>query len=80
MITPWVEEKMKKDVPFCKSVNCENAVGYLAVYRVMFALTIFFVVFSMIMIGVKSSRDGRAPIQNGSDTLQTYRSTNLLID
>ncbi|CAG2103228.1 unnamed protein product [Medioppia subpectinata] len=65
MTTEWVQEKMK-DVPFCGGkAFCENAVGYLAVYRIMFALTVFFVIFCVMMIGVKSSRDGRASIQNG---------------
>ncbi|CAG2167685.1 unnamed protein product [Oppiella nova] len=65
MTTDWVQTKMK-DVPFCSGAAvCENAVGYLAVYRIMFALTAFFVLFCLMMIGVKTSNDGRAAIQNG---------------
>jgi hypothetical protein len=66
MTTEWVKEKMK-NVPFCSNNenNCENVVGFLAVYRVMFALTMFFIVFALIMFNVKTSKDGRAPIQNG---------------
>ncbi|XP_054159591.1 serine incorporator 3-like isoform X2 [Oppia nitens] len=70
MTTTWMQQKMMS-MPFCGSHSndspnvCENAVGYLAVYRVMFALTMFFIVFCFMMIGVKSSRDGRAAIQNG---------------
>lgn len=58
-------------VPFCqhdsivKIVDCDVAVGYMAVYRLCFALCMFFLIMAVIMIGVKSSKDGRAPIQNG---------------
>ncbi|XP_026816813.1 probable serine incorporator isoform X1 [Rhopalosiphum maidis] len=47
------------------SIDCKNAVGYMAVYRICFAMFIFFSLMSFIMMGVKDSRDGRAPIQNG---------------
>ncbi|KAE9524676.1 hypothetical protein AGLY_014726 [Aphis glycines] len=47
------------------SIDCKNAVGYMAVYRICFAMFIFFTLMSFIMMGVKDSRDGRAPIQNG---------------
>ena len=46
-------------------MDCKKIVGYLAVYRVMFAVAMFFLLFMLIMIGVKSSKDGRAGIQNG---------------
>ncbi|GBP31221.1 Probable serine incorporator [Eumeta japonica] len=52
-------------VPSSLKVNCDNAVGYLAVYRICFATCLFFVLMALIMIGVKSSNDGRAGIQNG---------------
>lgn len=62
-------------VPFCTNsstvvpnsftIDCDNAVGYLAVYRICFIMTLFFVMMSMIMIRVRSSKDARAPIQNG---------------
>ncbi|KAI1283719.1 putative serine incorporator [Halotydeus destructor] len=69
MMSPWAEEKLQH-VPFCKSGSgydtiCQNAVGYLAVYRLLFAQTMFFFLFAVIMFGVKSSRDPRSSIQNG---------------
>lgn len=78
MLSDGLQDLLKK-VPFCtnststssmivpssSTLDCSNAVGYLAVYRVCFALLIFFVAMATMMIGVRSSRDGRAPIQNG---------------
>ncbi|XP_074600061.1 serine incorporator TMS1 isoform X2 [Brevipalpus obovatus] len=69
MMSPWIAEKMK-EVPFCKegsgySKLCQDAVGYLATYRILFAQTMFFLIFSLLMFNVKSSKDGRSGIQNG---------------
>eukprot|EP00088_Acartia_fossae_P003572 TRINITY_DN1150_c1_g1_i11.p1 TRINITY_DN1150_c1_g1~~TRINITY_DN1150_c1_g1_i11.p1 ORF type:complete len:493 (-),score=157.01 TRINITY_DN1150_c1_g1_i11:459-1937(-) len=46
-------------------VDCSSAVGYKAVYRVNLIVTLFFVLMAIIMINVRSSKDGRAGIQNG---------------
>lgn len=60
-----VQNKLQ-NAPFCTSIDiCKNAVGYLAVYRILFAMTMFFITMAVMMVGVKTSRDGRAPIQNG---------------
>ncbi|XP_070496422.1 serine incorporator 1 isoform X2 [Chironomus tepperi] len=78
MLSNGLQDLLKK-VPFCanststtsyvipdsSTFDCQHAVGYLAVYRIGFALAAFFLLMSIIMIGVKSSRDGRAAIQNG---------------
>jgi hypothetical protein len=76
MLSPGLQDTLS-GVPFCKNDNsnsilplevglkCSDVVGYLAVYRVCFALTIFFVVMSLLMIGVRTSKDPRAGIQNG---------------
>ncbi|XP_060516967.1 probable serine incorporator isoform X2 [Cylas formicarius] len=75
-LAPGLQNALKK-VPFCTNatgeslvpssviVDCSKAVGYLAVYRICFILTCFFVLFALMMLGVKSSRDPRAGIQNG---------------
>lgn len=47
------------------TIDCQVAVGYLAVYRICFALCCFFALMACIMMGVRSSRDPRTPIQNG---------------
>ncbi|CAH1403319.1 unnamed protein product [Nezara viridula] len=72
-LAPGLQDALKK-VPFCQkdgvsslitSFDCSNAVGYLAVYRLCLALSMFFFLMAIIMIGVKSSKDHRAGIQNG---------------
>lgn len=47
-------------------------VGYLAVYRLCFAMSLFFFVMALLMVGVKSSKDPRAAIQNGYDNVEYY--------
>merc|ERR1711976_99433 len=46
-------------------VDCKNGVGYLAVYRFCFIVTLFFMLFSVMMVRVRSSNDPRAGVQNG---------------
>lgn len=65
MLSESVQTKLQ-NAPFCSSLDiCKNAVGYLAVYRILFAMTMFFIMMAFMMIGVKTSRDSRSPIQNG---------------
>lgn len=75
MLSPGLQDLLRK-VPFCSNstsgyiptsvaINCDQAVGYLAVYRICFILTCFFALMAVMMIGVKSSRDPRSGIQNG---------------
>lgn len=45
--------------------QCNSVVGFLAVYRVCFAMAMFFLLFCVIMIKVSSSKDPRSKIQNG---------------
>ncbi|KAK2575496.1 hypothetical protein KPH14_011220 [Odynerus spinipes] len=73
-MAPGLQDALKK-VPFCANstnyvpssftIDCESAVGYLAVYRICFILALYFFLMSVIMIRVRSSKDPRAPIQNG---------------
>lgn len=80
MLSPGLQDALQK-VPFCSSgdgsqslvdiaaekvqVDCTELVGYLAVYRLCFAMSLFFFIMAVLMIGVKSSKDPRAGIQNG---------------
>ncbi|XP_046849910.1 serine incorporator 1-like [Xenia sp. Carnegie-2017] len=64
---------------FCRTFNknfCEVLVGYDAVYRIGFALAVWFFVLSLLTLGISSSIDERAPIQNGCWLLKT---TGLII-
>ncbi|XP_077316347.1 serine incorporator 3 [Lithobates pipiens] len=77
MLTPGIADQLKKIPGFCEGgfgttipsvngyVDCDVLVGYKAVYRVSFAMTMFFLVFALLMIGVKTSKDPRAAIHNG---------------
>ncbi|XP_052763059.1 probable serine incorporator isoform X2 [Mya arenaria] len=55
----------EKDSSLLKSQQCDNVVGYLAVYRVCFSMAAFFLLFCVLMIKVNSSKDPRSKIQNG---------------
>ncbi|KAK7460364.1 hypothetical protein BaRGS_00038892 [Batillaria attramentaria] len=79
MLVPGVREELDKIPGLCKDFvdidvfdnsvlkkeQCDSVVGFLAVYRVCFAMAAFFVLFAIIMIKVNSSKDPRAKIQNG---------------
>ncbi|XP_038251315.1 serine incorporator 1 [Dermochelys coriacea] len=77
MLMPGMEEQLKKIPGFCDGgtgttipgvhghVNCDVLVGYKAVYRVCFGMAMFFLLFSLLMIKVKSSNDPRAAVHNG---------------
>uniref|UniRef100_A0A0N5BQR2 Serine incorporator 5 n=1 Tax=Strongyloides papillosus TaxID=174720 RepID=A0A0N5BQR2_STREA len=67
MLAPAIQEKLDKSSWFCHGlgVDCKAVTGYQAVYRLCAALATFFGFLSVLMIGVKSSKDPRAGIQNG---------------
>lgn len=77
MLMPGMETQLKKIPGFCEGgmgssipgveghVNCDVLVGYKAVYRVCFGMAMFFLLFSLLMVKVKSSADPRAALHNG---------------
>jgi len=67
MLSPSVEEQLDKISWLCgqSNVDCKAVVGYMAVYRVEFGTVMFFLLFAIMMLGVKSSKDPRGGIQNG---------------
>lgn len=68
MMSPGIREKLNHIPRFCDKIgaeNCDKMVGYMAVYRVCFALSIFYLIMALLMIGVGSSRDPRAKLHNG---------------
>ncbi|KAM8775134.1 serine incorporator 3 isoform 1-T2 [Rhynchonycteris naso] len=72
-----MESPLKKIPGFCEGgfkfkvidrkadEDCNVQVGYKAVYRISFALAIFFFAFFLLMLKVKTSKDPRAAIHNG---------------
>uniref|UniRef100_A0A4W5KDG6 Uncharacterized protein n=1 Tax=Hucho hucho TaxID=62062 RepID=A0A4W5KDG6_9TELE len=62
MLSPGVDEQLKKIPGFCED---GIFVGYKAVYRVCFGMSMCFLAFALIMINVKNSRDPRSAIHNG---------------
>ncbi|RZF32042.1 hypothetical protein LSTR_LSTR005946 [Laodelphax striatellus] len=71
-LAPGLQNELKK-------FDCNNAVGYMAVYRLCFALSVFFFLMAAIMIEVKSSRDHRAGLQNGYAALMIATLTNYAL-
>lgn len=77
MLSPGVDKQLRRIPGFCKdgadasipgvhaNVQCEVFVGYKAVYRVCFGMSMCFLAFALTMINVKNSRDPRAAVHNG---------------
>ncbi|CCD69747.2 Serine incorporator 1 [Caenorhabditis elegans] len=71
MLLPGIQNKLAENKWFCEGLNeyagisCAHATGFQAVYRVCAATASFYLLFMLIMIGVKDSKDGRSSIQNG---------------
>lgn len=67
MLTPWALKKLEHLTLDYMTISCQGkqCYGFVAVQRVNFALGLFHFILSLLLIGVKSSRDGRAALQNG---------------
>ncbi|XP_004698061.1 serine incorporator 3 [Echinops telfairi] len=78
MLTEWMETHLKKIPGFCdgsfkikttdatqEEKDCSVLVSYKAVYRVSFALAIFFFSFFLLTFNVRTSKDPRAWVHNG---------------
>jgi serine incorporator 1/3 len=67
METPWAIEKLQHLMLDYVKINCPNGEchGWLAVHRINFALGLFHLVFAGLLVGVTSSKQPRAAIQNG---------------
>ncbi|KAK3752732.1 hypothetical protein QZH41_018702 [Actinostola sp. cb2023] len=65
-LIPGVKDKLQSIPYLCEKINgCEKIVGYLAVYRIGFAMAAFYLLFCIVMYGVSNSKDCRAGLQNG---------------
>lgn len=67
MLTPWALKKLERLTLDYMTITCEGkeCYGFVAVQRVNFALGLFHFALAALLLGVKSSRDGRAALQNG---------------
>jgi len=67
MLTDWAVRKLQGVLLDYVTIDCagQQCFGFAAVHRVNFALGLFHCVLAVLLLGVSSSRDSRAPIQNG---------------
>jgi len=67
MLTPWAIKKIEHLTLDTLPISCfgEQCWGFVSVHRINFALGVFHSVLAALLIGVRSSRSGRAAIQNG---------------
>lgn len=67
MLTKWAVEKLQHLMLDYVKIKCGDGdcYGWLAVHRINFALGMFHLVLAALMLGVHSSKNPRAAIQNG---------------
>jgi hypothetical protein len=67
MLTPWAIEKLQHLTLDYVKINCPTGQchGWVAAHRVSFALGIFHLFFAGLLVGVASSKNPRASLQNG---------------
>ena len=67
MLTPWAIEKLQHLMLDYVKIDCPTGqcYGWLAVHRINFALGLFHLIFAGLLLGVRTSKNPRAAIQNG---------------
>lgn len=67
MLTNWALSKLNHLTFDFLPISCEGqkCTGWVAVHRINFALGMFHVILSLLLLGVRSTRNSRASIQNG---------------
>lgn len=67
METPWAIEKLQHLLLDYVKINCPTGecYGWLSVHRINFALGLFHLIFAGLLVGVTSSKQPRAALQNG---------------
>ncbi|KAK3391019.1 serine incorporator/TMS membrane protein [Podospora didyma] len=67
MLTKWAVEKLQHLMLDYVKISCGdgNCYGWLAVHRINFALGLFHIILAGLLLGVNSSKNPRAAIQNG---------------
>lgn len=67
MLTPWAINKLQHLTLDYMKITCPDGEchGWVAVHRINFALGLFHIIMAGILVGVNSSKNPRAAIQNG---------------
>lgn len=67
MLTPWAIKKLEHLTLDYVNISCDGGqcYGFVAVQRINFALGLFHIILCGLLMGVKSTREGRAALQNG---------------
>lgn len=67
MLTDWAVKKLQNLTLDYMTISCngKDCYGFVAVHRMNFALGAFHFLMAFMLLGVQSSKDGRAKIQNG---------------
>lgn len=67
MLTPWAIEKLQHLMLDYVKLDCPTGqcYGWFAVHRINFALGLFHLLFAGLLVGVRSTKNPRAALQNG---------------
>lgn len=67
MLTPWALKKLQHLTLDYMEIRCDKKECYawVAVHRINFGLGLFHLIFAFMLLGVRSSKNGRAVLQNG---------------
>jgi len=67
MLTPWAIKKLQHLTLDYMEIKCPDGecYGWVAVHRINFALGVFHLIMAALLLGVNSSKNPRASIQNG---------------
>lgn len=67
MLTPWALKKLQNMTLDYMEIKCDGKEchGWVAVHRINFALGLFHLILAFMLLGVRSTRNGRAALQNG---------------
>ncbi|KAL5338831.1 serine incorporator/TMS membrane protein [Aspergillus crustosus] len=67
MLTPWALKKLQHLTLDYMEIKCDGkeCYGWVAVHRINFGLGLFHLILAVFLLGVRSSKEGRAALQNG---------------
>ncbi|CRG83933.1 Membrane protein TMS1 [Talaromyces islandicus] len=67
MLTPWALEKLEHLTMDYMKIRCDGKEchGWVAVHRINFGLGLFHLLLALLLLGVRTSKDSRAALQNG---------------